>query len=151
MPAQILVLYIPRRKKWDEAIEEFKKAISNPKYQYPQSAHYNLGLVYINKNDLQKALKEFETAIRVQPNFEPAYFQMGQVYDRMGKRREAIINYLEAIRINPGLIDAHYYLGLAYYKEGSKKLAVEEFKKVIEAAPESEFAASSKRYLNILK
>ncbi len=52
--------------KYDQAIEEFKKALKiNPG---SSEIYYNLGLVYEGKNNLEEARKMYEKASEIDPN-----------------------------------------------------------------------------------
>ena len=148
-------------KRWDDAIQEFQKALKNPKYDTPHLAHYNLGLVYENKGQFADAIKEFQEALRIDPNFvTPAggtsaylvYYVMGQSYVKMEKPKEAIDAYQNALKLLPDYADAHFGLGLVYLKEGSKRLAKEEFEKVLKFSPDgTALAKNAKEHLESLK
>jgi tetratricopeptide (TPR) repeat protein len=51
--------------------------------------HYNLGKRYREMGRLAEARNEFETSVRLRPNFSPAFFQLGMVYRRLGEDAKA--------------------------------------------------------------
>jgi tetratricopeptide (TPR) repeat protein len=73
-------------------------------------AHHNLGCVLatIGKND--KALEEFNEALRVNGNSAKAHFTLGSLLGRMGHREEAVAHLTEALRLKPDLKDAKQQL-----------------------------------------
>ncbi|KKR95758.1 MAG: hypothetical protein UU48_C0043G0003 [Candidatus Uhrbacteria bacterium GW2011_GWF2_41_16] len=136
---------------WDDAINEFNKALSNPKYTTPQIAHYNLGYAYFNKGDYQSAIVEFKEAAKIQPEIAMFYQLLGNSYTKLDMTKDAITAYEEAKRLDPANVDIYYNLGFAYYKEEKRSEAMNAFKKVVELAPDSTAAEESMKYIDILK
>lgn len=60
--------------------------------------HYNLASVYLDKGHLQQAEREYQTAIRLNPNYFSAYFGLGSVYARLGQSDQAINAFHTAIQ-----------------------------------------------------
>ena len=76
---------------YDEAIAEFKKAISiNPNNE---SAYNGLGGVYHQAGEYDEAIAEFKKAISVNPNSLRAYNGLGLVYSEQGKYDLAVRFY----------------------------------------------------------
>ena len=58
------------------------------------------------------------------------------------------IEYLErAAEMSPQNVEAYYYLGLSYDKIGLKEKALTSFTKVLELAPQSDFAREAEKKL----
>ena len=73
--------------------------------------------------------------------------RIGYIYFEKKKYSEAI-EYLEmAEKISPKNIEAAYYLGMSYDKIGEKEKALTSFTKVLELAPQSEFAREAEKKL----
>jgi len=140
-----------KQKRWEEAVSEYEKALSNPIYSTPDFTHYNLGRVYKNMGKLEEAVASLQQSVRVNSGYAPAYFEMGEVYSDMGKVRFAIDSYKRALKSFPEYTHARYHLGLAYSKEGSKSLAEGEFHRVIEISPESNFGQESRSHLEQIR
>jgi Flp pilus assembly protein TadD len=83
----------PRR--YDEAIEQFKKAISLDPDHWP--AHFFLGFTYSHKGMHEEAIAEMQRAIELQENAPPSVAGLGYVYAVAGRRDEAvkILNQLQ--------------------------------------------------------
>ena len=63
--------------KIDDSINALLAAVSvAPDYA---AAHNNLGFLYEQKNQKQKALSEYKEAIRLDPKLERAYINMGSI------------------------------------------------------------------------
>ena len=71
--------YYAEQGQYDQAQHAFQKALADPFYTTPQLALYNLGLVYEKKGDPEAALKQYQEAVRLQPNYGVAYYRMGQI------------------------------------------------------------------------
>jgi predicted CXXCH cytochrome family protein len=76
------------------------------------TAHHNLGIVYGNLGQLQKAQSAYQTALRLNPDFIPARFNLAMVYNRMENKPAAEQTLREVIARSPDMSEAHYSLGL---------------------------------------
>ena len=76
-----------------KAINYYQKSIIvNPDYT---DGWFNLGLGYINENNLIEAQKSFERVISLDSNYNVgyAYYALGRTFEHQGKTAEAIKNY----------------------------------------------------------
>lgn len=71
------------------------------------SALMNRGNCYQAKNDWDKALADYETAIKLNPESAGAYVNRGTVLEHKGERNKAIDEYTEALRLNPNQLEAY--------------------------------------------
>jgi len=64
---------------YDESIEEFRKAIDLD----PIDAHnhFNLALSYRKKGDINAAIREYETALELAPDFKEAKYNLETLYN----------------------------------------------------------------------
>jgi tetratricopeptide (TPR) repeat protein len=71
----------------------------------PQSdlaiAYSNRGTAFIAKGDYERAIADFDTAIRLNPKNTNAYFHRGVVYDEKGSPDLAIPQYDKTIELKP--------------------------------------------------
>jgi Flp pilus assembly protein TadD len=83
----------------DEAMTAARQTID----QYPEDAraYELLGLCLVNKNELRKAISNFDTAIRLQPKHAPLYTHRGSTYLRMRYPARAEPDLTRAIELNP--------------------------------------------------
>jgi Tfp pilus assembly protein PilF len=84
-------------KQWDAALEEFKIAASNPFYEANFKAHYNLGLVLLEKGENVNALEEFHKSVQLRPDYSLALDKYGVALYRLNRFQEAIKQFVRAI------------------------------------------------------
>lgn len=137
--------------KWDDAIHEYEKALENRQYPTPQWVHYNMGYAYFNKGEYQRAMLAFKEAIKFQPDMSMFHLWLGLAYMKLEMTKEAIAAYEAAKRLDARNMDIYYNLGFAYLKEGMRSEALDAFKRVVELSPESDAAADSMKYIDLLK
>ncbi len=140
-----------RLQQWDQAIIEFNKALSDPSYQTPEAAHYNLGLALMEKGDHINAVKEFHSTIEISPNFGQALNQYGIALYRMNRNQEAIKRFKQAIDVSPDFIDPYVNLGLVYMKQGKRDDAIAQFKSVLGRSTDEKIRSEAERYLEMLE
>ncbi len=64
--------YLLEKSMHEEAIPWFLKASRAKRYESHHFAHYNLGRAYIALEQFNKAREEFETSLRLKPDYEMA-------------------------------------------------------------------------------
>jgi tetratricopeptide (TPR) repeat protein len=76
-------------------------------------AHYNLGCELLHVPDgISEAIAEFETAIRIEPDYAEAHNNLGYALVTMpGRVNDAVAQYKEALRLKPDYAEAHSNLG----------------------------------------
>src|SRR3989344_1496664 len=62
---------------------------------------FQLGLIYYQNNQLEKARAEFERTIGIEPNFSNARYFLGLIYDRFGNRQAALEQFEKIAKLNP--------------------------------------------------
>lgn len=97
--------------------------------------HFNLALVYIEKNALEKAIFHLEKAKEIDPQDVNKYLYLGIAYLKVRKFADAIENLKKVIEVNPNDYLALSYLGLAYLREGKDDISFEYFKKALVLNP----------------
>jgi tetratricopeptide (TPR) repeat protein len=97
MPYNNLGFAYATQGRMDEAIEEFKKAISsNPRFA---EAHNNLGNAYTVQGRVDEAISEYKEAIRLAPEYAEAHFNLGLAYKIKGLKNEAIREFERVLMI----------------------------------------------------
>jgi tetratricopeptide (TPR) repeat protein len=101
-------------KKYDEAIDCFKKAISiNPDDEIAEIAHYSLGVAYADKGMLDESISEYKKAISINPDYAGAHLSLGITYCICG------MDDVDA--------DHLYKAGLLFLKQGNKGWALKAY------------------------
>jgi Tfp pilus assembly protein PilF len=139
-----------KQKKWKEAVKAFNKALDNKLYTTPHIPYVNLGDLYMEQKEYEKAAEAYRESKRF-VNAEWTVLKLGTALLDAGKIKEAISEFREGIGLAPQNANLRYSLGLAYLKEGSKKSALAEFKKAAEMAPRSDLAQKANEYIKILR
>lgn len=75
--------YLMERGELDAAIPWLQKAKDAMRYEAPQFPRFNLGRLYLAKDMLSAALREFEEALEVRPGYEPALRAVAAVKRRL--------------------------------------------------------------------
>lgn len=100
------------------------------------SRPYNdIGNVFYVKGLLNDAIKQYQTAIRLKPDFLEAHYNLGMVYAEKGRFDEAVEEYKIVVRLQPNEPQYRYVLGETYDKQGRFDEAIEELKKALELNP----------------
>ena len=96
-----------------------------------------LGWSYFSKGDTDTALKRFNQALILDPNFAPAYFGIAYVYSVQNKLDLAIQNYRKSIEKDPTFSHSYSNLGLALLYFGKPNEALPNLKKALDVAPKN--------------
>ena len=81
-------------------------------------AFYNRGNAYANKGQPDRAIQDYDQAIRLNPNLAEAFYNRGTAYAIKGQPDRAIEDFDQAIRLNPNFAVAFNNRGLAKQAKG---------------------------------
>jgi len=141
------------RGNYDEAIACFNRALTNPIYDTPSVPLYNMGRAYKAKGDLKGAYASFSEAIRKEPStylMPVLLLNLGVIDYQQGSYYEAEKHLTRSSELAPNLAEGQYWLGMTQMQLRKRKEAAESFKRVIQLAPESDWAAKSRENLKKL-
>ena len=111
----ILGLFIETLGQLELAIESYTMVLGlEPNSTAACEVYNNRGLVYLDKDDFELAIQDFNTVITLQPEFIPAYVNRAAAYLRRGQVDLAIEDYTSVIRLDPKLAMAYYSRGIAW-------------------------------------
>ena len=104
-------------------------------------AHYNLGLLYEEKGDIERAIGEFKKEIEIHPAAHPAHFNLALLYGKTGRLREEVQELRRAIEADKSFSRAYLFLAKAYLDLNDNFAeAIQLAKKGLELDPEAESA-----------
>ncbi len=100
-------------------------------------AFTNRGLAHKSKGQWDRAIADYDEAIRLKPDFVFAFNNRGNAYYYKGQLDRAIADFSNAIRLNPGLAEAFGNRGNVYRKKGQFDRAIKDYDKAIHLNPGS--------------
>ena len=95
----------------------------------PSETAFNRGVDYATQGDYENAIKEYDEAIRLDPQFAIAYINRGSAYTDLEQYERAIEDYDEAIRLDPQADGAYWGRGWVYGHLGLQELAARDIAK----------------------
>jgi tetratricopeptide (TPR) repeat protein len=97
-----------------------------------------LGACYKSIGEIDGALKMFDNARKIKPDYAEAHFNVGVIYQELGQIHGAVNSYKKAITNKPKYPDAHNNLGIVYLDSQDLDNAIDHFEWAI--AYKNEFA-----------
>ena len=92
------------------------------------------GVAYGHKGDYDRAIRDYDEAIRLDPEYADAFFNRGNAYDDKGDYDRAIQDYDQAIRLDPDFPLAFFNRGNRYRIEGDYDRAIHDYDQAIRIA-----------------
>ncbi|MDE0088373.1 MAG: tetratricopeptide repeat protein [Candidatus Poribacteria bacterium] len=83
----------------------------------------NQGCIEFERNNYNKAIKQFEQAIRVNSEFAVAHYNLGCAYLEVKEYPKAISAFGKAVAVNYKLKEAYYNLGITHLRKGARQAA----------------------------
>jgi tetratricopeptide (TPR) repeat protein len=121
---------------WKDSISLWNDVLKN--YPSLRIAYNNRGTVYLHRGDYDKAISDYNQALRINPGYVTAYNlyeNRGTAYLLKGDYERAIADYDQAVRIRPNYAMAYHNRGTVYlYKEDFEE-AISDFNKALEINP----------------
>lgn len=116
-------------KKYDLAFEKINEGLKINKYY--SDGYFWKGMIYREKNDKERAMSNFITAVEQDPDNFKAYMQMGLIRMNDGSK-EALDHFNAAIKIKPNSTEGYY--ARAYYYQINKDLdkSIQDYTKIVE-------------------
>ena len=123
-----LCLY--EKKEYKQCLVWFKKY--NELEADDKSINYYITNAYLNQNDFNGAIDEFNNQIKNNPNDVSLYISLGYIYEQQGEFNKAINCYDSIINKDPTYTEAYYQKSISLVKLGKKDEACENLKIAIE-------------------
>jgi lipoprotein NlpI len=98
-------------------------------------AFYNRGNAYAAKAQYDRAIEDYDQAIRLDPKDADVFYNRGNTYLAKAQYDRAIDDYDQAIRLDPKLAPAFYNSGLAYQAKAQYNRAIENYDQAIRLDP----------------
>ena len=122
---------------FEGAIDCYSQALAlNLSPQANSVAHMNRGNNYLKMNDEDRALAEYDAAIRDNPRNAGVYVNRGEVLGNRQMHEKAIADYATALRLNPNQAEAYYNRALEYLKTKNIDAAIHDLDTAIKLKPD---------------
>ena len=102
--------------------------LSNPSND---GAFVNRGIAYRRVGDIDRAIKDYDEAIRLNPNAADAFNNRGNTFRTRDEFDRALSDYDEAIRLDPHYAHAFNNRGIIFLERGELDRAIADFNRAI--------------------
>jgi tetratricopeptide (TPR) repeat protein len=99
-------------------------------------ANNNLGNTIIDQGRSAEAVRLFQKAIEIYPDYAEAHYNLGCAFDKQERLAEAIGHFQKAIEIYPDYAEANNNLGVVFLKEGRLNEAIKHCQRALEINPD---------------
>jgi len=126
----------------DKAAAEYEKVIA---LQFDLGAYTNLGIIYAERGQYDRAIKQYRNAISANPNSAIPYNNLAWLYMEMGTNLDEALDLARrAVELSP-TAPCIETLARVYFKAGMYADAEREIRRAIRLSPDNE------RYLELLR
>jgi len=127
----------------DEALAVFQRAIeADPRFSWP---HHNIGRLYMDKGDYERARVWLERALAVNPDHWRALYNYGVTSANLKRWPDALTAYRRALAISPGDARLHANVGWTLIELGQRTEADRELQTAVRLDPSLQ---AERAYLN---
>lgn len=123
--------FAAQRDKFENAREQLNRCLEIDPKNY--EAKYQLGLSYKAQGESPTAIRYFEEAVQIAPNYAQVLRDLGALYLQTGAESKAQIALEKSVALNPNDADTHFQLSRYYNLAGKSELAkqhLEMFQKI---------------------
>ncbi len=121
-----LLLYLSRA---SEALSS--QSLDRLLTEFPNSdrTHQALGRHYFGIKETDKAIQQYQMAVRARPNLPGLHLELGQVYAGISDWPKAEAEFRKEVALQPGNAEASYRLGYSLLQQGKMKDAAGELQR----------------------
>lgn len=123
--------YYEKRRSFGQAETYYRKA---EKIAPSPQLHNYLGNSLIYQGHYTEAISQFQSALKLEPNYAAAYRNMGIAYYYLGNTNEAIAAEQKSISLNPNVPDAYYFLAQSYDRAKNYAQAKSNYNKFLQVS-----------------
>ncbi len=106
-------------------------------------AENNLGIVFLQKGNLDEAISLLQAAVDLRPENSPAHENLAKALLQKGQVTNALVHYRRLLELQPDNIEVHNIVGTVLIQQGQAREAVEEWQKVLAIQPDNGNAMSN--------
>ncbi|MEE9612248.1 MAG: tetratricopeptide repeat protein, partial [Desulfatiglandales bacterium] len=118
-----------KTRNFEKAVDQYEMALSIDAesqllFANLGEAQFSLAVKKKDKTMLQKALQNFQTAVKLDPDYAFSHVGSGKAFRLLGRYDYAIASFRKALDLDDKLNEALYVLGLTYLDKGDKDKAL---------------------------
>jgi len=133
LPLVLALATYSRNVVWASRISLWEDVVSkSPSRVYPRN---NLGIAYTEAGRIDDAVRQFQTALAIDPEHASSYSNLGVLRARQGRLDEAMRAFRAALLYDPELVDAHNNTGLVHLAQGRYEAAEQSFRAAMRLDP----------------
>jgi Flp pilus assembly protein TadD/peroxiredoxin len=119
----------------DQAADSFRQvAAANPGNA---EAFYNLGTLYLRKNEKEEAKKFLDQTVKLKPDYPEAWNNLGMIAAQQNDTERAIQNFRHSLEQRPNYVTAMLNLGNLFRRQGNISEASKLLNQAVELEPEN--------------
>ena len=103
----------------------------------------NLGILFLEKGQLDDAISNLQAAIDLRPENGPAHDNLAKALLQKGRVAEAMVHYRKFLEIEPENVEARNILGTALIQQGRPAEAIAQWQEALAIQPNNGNAASN--------
>jgi tetratricopeptide (TPR) repeat protein len=135
MPRYNLATVLLRQNRLDEAQNEYEIVIQNGSDALiTAQAHNNLAVIFTQENQPAKAFREFDAAIRLNPNELNSFLGRGSIEYQAGNFDAALADFTRATQIAQSPT-AYFWLGRSFESKGDSRSAISAYDDAVRISP----------------
>jgi len=100
-------------------------------------AYNNRGFAYFDLAEYQRAIEDYDHALRLDPKLADAHFNRGLSFFRLGDFAPAIEGFDQTLRLEPDAAHAYHGRGSAYARLGELARAIDEYIEALRLDPDN--------------
>lgn len=122
----ILALTVQRNTVWQNDLSLWSDVVQKA----PRNARgqFNLGVVYRDRGDIEKATDQYRIALMLKPDYAEAHYNLAVRLSQHGNYKEAIEHYNMTISLMPESSTAYHNLGVVHFLMGHFDQAEKNFR-----------------------
>lgn len=109
----------------DKELADYEKVLTMS-YKRMPIIYNNIGYVYYEKENYEKALEYYSKSIAQCPYHVRAYYNRTTIWEEMHQWQKAIMDYNSILQINPKIYEVYYFRSRCYYHLGEIQKAIED-------------------------
>ena len=123
---------------YDLAIDYYTRCLKSVDLSIGNQAIFynNRGEVYYRKGEYDRAIADYDQALRLDPDYAGVYNNRGLAYLNTGEYDRAIANYDQALRLDPEFAFAYNGRGSVYIRKGKYDRAIADFDQALRLDPD---------------